>query len=214
MKPLAVFYHCKLSGEGIPSPDFAESIMCSQMYALNQSGLSEAASEIHIGVNGDDCDAMTACSLAPSKSVVHAHGKQSRTEIPTQKILRSWLPGHEDWYVLYHHIKGVTHPGDVNYQRWRENMEKVCVWGWRDCISNLDSGFDAAGAHWLTPEKYPSTVNSPFFGGTFWWTTVRYLMQLPDLMEPTWQNRFDAEGWIGKRRPYPRVMDYLPCWPI
>ena len=210
---LACFYHCKLSGEGIPSEDLALNIMCRQMHALKESGLAEAASEIHIGVNGDDSDGLTACSLAPDKSILHVHGKNARTEIPTLEVIRSWLPSHPDWAVLYHHTKGVTHPGEVAYDLWRWRMEQTCVVNWRQCVSDLGNGFDAAGCHWLTPEQFPGAVTSPFFGGTFWWARASYLLQLPPLPAPTWQNRFEAESWIGRRRPYPRVRDYLPGWP-
>ena len=210
---LAIWYHCKISGEGVPSEDFAVNIVAQQMYALRQSGLSAAASEFHIGVNGTDSDALTVCSLAPGAPILHVHGPSARTEIPTQNILRAWLPGHEDWFVLYHHSKGITHPGHAAFDRWRERMELVCVWNWQNCVRELSSGFDAAGAHWLTPEQFPGMVSSPFFGGTFWWATAKYLLQLPPLPPPTWENRYHAEGWIGTRRPYPRIMNYLPGWP-
>lgn len=212
---IAVFYHCILSGGTIPiDTSYACALMADQMDALKESGLLAACDDFFIGINGGGEDVQIAKMIAPAKAKLLAHGPNTTTEIPTMKCLQGWALQNPDCRFMYHHIKGVTHPGDANYQRWRENMEKVCVWGWRNCIENLDSGFDAAGAHWLTPEKYPSIVQSPFFGGTFWWATARYLMQLPDLPEPTWQNRFEAEGWIGKRRPYPRVIDYSPYWPI
>lgn len=213
MKSLAVFYHCKISGEGISDPHHAENVLVEQMEALKYSGLAQAASMIQIGVNGTDVDALMVSSVVPPTSGITMHGPHVKSEIPTQQLIEKWLPGHEDWYVLYHHTKGVTHPGHVAYDVWRRRMESACVWNWRECISALDSGFDAAGCHWLTPERFPGAVTSPFFGGTFWWATARYLMQLPKLPAPSWENRFEAESWIGRRRPYPVVMDYFPGWP-
>lgn len=213
MKPIAVFYHCKLTGEGIPDEMFAIGLMLHQMTVLKDVGLVESASEIHIGVNGGEGDALLASSIAPDKSVMHTYGHDARSEIPTMNLIRSWLPSHPDWYVLYHHIKGVTHPGHDAYNAWRSRMENGCVVNWRQCIADLDRGCDAVGCHWLTPEQFPGTITSPFFGGTFWWATAGYLMQLPPLPPSNWQNRFEAEMWIGRRRPYPRIADYHPGFP-
>lgn len=211
MKPLSVWYHCKISGEGIPDPEYAMLVLASQMDALKQSGLADAASEIHVGVNGPDSDALLAAAFSPEKAQLHIHGPEARTEIPTMEALRKTLrPG---WYYLYHHTKGVTHPHQLPYEVWRGRMQTACVENWRYCIGDLDRGLDAVGCHWLTPERYPSAVTSPFFGGTFWWARSEYLMQLPVLPAATWANRFEAESWIGRRRPYPRIQDYYPGWP-
>lgn len=213
MKPLAVFYHCKLSGEGVPSEDFALRVMCSQMDALKRSGLADAASEIHIGVNGGDGDGLTASSMAPNKAQLHIHGKEARTEIPTLNLISSWLKGHEDWYVLYHHTKGITHVGESPYEVWRWCMERGVVWGWKNCVEKMDSGYDSCGCHWLTPERFGAAITSPFWGGTFWWAKPGYLMTLPPLPPPTWENRYEAESWIGRGKRRPKVFDYHPEWP-
>lgn len=210
---LAVFYHCKLSGEGIPDNDAAIVLLCHQMHALKASGLAVQAQEIHLGINGTDGDALLAGCFSPPRSVLHVHGSGARTEIPTLNLLREWLPSHPDWHALYHHAKGVTHPRDEFYARWRQRMENACVWNWQRCVTDLEKGYEAVGCHWLTPQQFPGTVTSPFFGGTFWWARSEYLAQLPPLPEPTWANRYEAESWIGRRRPYPRVMDYYPGWP-
>lgn len=211
--PIAVFYHAKIAGEGIPNEDHALFVLASQLNALKQSGLSDSAAELHIGVNGNDSQALLIGALAPPKSKFCVHGAGARTEIPTLNLIRQWLPDHPGWHVLYHHTKGVTHPGNEGYEKWRFRMENACVWNWKRCVSDLQRGRDAVGCHWLTPERYPGTVTSPFFGGTFWWSTSSYLSQLPALPPPTWENRFEAESWIGRRRPYPKVMDYYPGWP-
>lgn len=210
---IAVFYHCKISGEGVPSEDFATEVMMMQMQALKASGLETAASEIHIGVNGGPGDALTVSCFCSPKAQFHVHGPQARSEIPTQKVMEAWLPGHPGWYVLYHHTKGITHPNHPAYDAWRNRMGQECVMNWRRCLDDLRKGADAVGCHWLTPEKYPGAVSSPFFGGTFWWAKSDYLLQLPKLPEATWENRYEAESWIGRRRPYPKVVDYIPCWP-
>jgi hypothetical protein len=213
MKSIAIFYHCKLTGEGIPDEMFALGLMLHQMTVLKEVGLAEAAQEIHVGVNGGDGDSLTAASIAPDKAILHVHGPDARSEIPTMNVIERWILSHPEWYVLYHHTKGVTHPGNIAYDAWRDRMEVGCVRNWRQCIKDLDAGCDAVGCHWLTPEQFPGTITSPFFGGTFWWATTEYLRQLPPLPPSSWQNRYEAESWIGRRRPYPRVADYHPGFP-
>lgn len=215
MKPIAVWYHCIVSGGTIPiSTPFACKLLKGQMEALSRSGLLESADEFHIGINGDNDDMNVVRMFVPcAKCDMFSNGVGSTTEIPTFVALKKWLSTHKDWYVFYHHMKGVTHNGNIFYDKWRMRMEKACVWNWKQCVSDLDSGFDAVGCHWLTPEEYPAGVKSPFFGGTFWWATAEYLLELPDLPAATWQNRFEAESWIGRRRPYPSIKDYYPGWP-
>lgn len=214
MKKMAVFYHCLFSGGSRPIlTDFACSIMREQMQALKQSGLLDALDELYIGVNGAEEDGQISRLFAPAKARITVHGARATTEIPTLNLLRKWLPGHEDWYVLYHHMKGVTHPGHIAYDHWRKRMERAVIWGWRSCIADMDGGIESCGAHWLTPEQFPAIVSSPFWGGTFWWATAKFLLTLPPLPAATWANRFEAESWIGRGARRPSVRDYFPGWP-
>ena len=207
---LAIFYHCLLSGPRLPSEDFALAILAEQMHALKESGLFDAAQQRCFCVNGGDGDFLTLGSLAPAPGNIVAH-HDGQSEIPTMNLLRQNLkPG---WFVMYHQMKGVTHPGEVSYENWRRRMEHACVWNWQRCVADLERGYDAVGCHWLTPERFPGAVTSPFFGGTYWWARSEYLMQLPPLPADTHANRYEAESWIGRRRPYPRVQDYIPGWP-
>ena len=213
MKPIAIFYHCKIAGDGIPDADFACLVMAEQMHALAESGLAEAATEIHVGVNGDDAQALLALALEPAKSMLHGHGAGARSELPTLAVLRRWLkPG---WLVFYHHTKAVTHPGEKLYENWRNCMERACVWNWRDCVRNLETHYQSVGAHWLTPEVYGSSVKSPFWGGNFWWARSEYLLTLPALKEQAdcREDFYLAENWIGSGPKRPLVLDYAPHWP-
>lgn len=211
---IAVFYHCKICGWGIPDSDFAVRLVASQMDALNKSGLADAADEIHVGINGGTYPAATLRNLAPKKAFLHVHGDDATSEIPTLRVLQDeWLRGKQGWYVLYHHSKSVTHPNHALYENWKNRMQGVCVMRWRECVADLDAGYEAVGCHWLTGQQYPGVICIPFFGGTFWWATANYLMQLPTLPPATWGGRGEAECWIGRRRPYPKVKDYIPGWP-
>ena len=213
MRPAAAFYHCKLSGEGIPDPEYAEAVMMQQMIAVRSSGLGQHCREFHAGVNGTPADALLVCAFCPSQTAVHLHGPGARSEIPTMRLIQEWVPDHPGWDVLYFHTKGVTHPREPLYENWRNRMAHYCVDQWRDCVRDLDCGHDAVGCHWLTPAAFPGAVTSPFFGGTFWWARSEYLAQLPPLPPATWENRYEAESWIGRRRPYPTIRDYHPGWP-
>ena len=215
MSPIAVFYHCKLAGEGIPEEDYALSIMAEQMAALKESGLAEAASEIHIGVNGDDGQGLLAAVLGPEKAVVHAHGQHARTELPTFAVLRRWLPGHRDWLVFYHHSKGVTQAAggrdDGEKTTHRRSMETACVWNWRQCVKDLERGFQAVGINWVDPISRP-VLPGRFYAGNFWWAAADYLLSLPPLPDKAKAyelfERCKPEMWIGSARMRSFTLDY------
>lgn len=210
-----IWYHCILSGGTRPiNTSVACAILQEQMVALDQSGLLDEADEFHVGINGDEEDVQMARLFIPCPDVqFHVWGKSATTEIPTIARLREWLPGHENWKVLYHHIKGVTQPHNALYHAWRRCMERAVVWGWQNCFLELNRGKESCGAHWMTPEAFPGNVKSAYWGGTFWWATGKFLLTLPQLPPPTWANRFEAENWIGRGPRRPRVKDYHPGWP-
>lgn len=212
ISPICIFYHCIISGgERVIDADYALNLVSSQMSALKRSGLADVASAIYVCINGGESDAAAVAMMCPDKTNIISHGPASRTEIPTLSILREWVHNHQDWYVLYHHTKGVSTPNQAD--GWRRRMENYCVWGWSRCVQALDQGSEVCGCHWLTPEQHPGHITSPFHGGNFWWSKGSYLVTLPPLPEPTWQNRYEAETWIGKGPQRPRVTDLCPGWP-
>jgi hypothetical protein len=211
---IAIFWHAIFSGGSRPiDTGYACGIMSDQMKSIRDSGLLAAAEEMTIGVNGGQEDVAIARLFAPPNAKIVPHGIGTTTEIPTMNLIRQWLPKHKDWKVLYGHFKGVSHPFLPSDMAWRERMEQACVWGWRNCVQELENGTDACGCHWLTPEKCPGQVAGPFFGGTFWWSTAKYLLTLPPLPAATWDNRYEAERWIGRGPRRPKVLDLYPGWP-
>lgn len=207
---IAVWYHCILSGGSVPiDTEFACRILNSQMRALKDSGLLAKADEFHVGVNGGHDDADIIRLLSPcSKVDIREHGIKSTTEIPTLKWLQDWLPAHRDWFVLYHHIKGITQPNDEFHQRHRHVMECAVVANWRICVKDLERGYDAVGVNLVHPIKRP-VLPGRFFAGNFWWARVDYLLKLPPLPKTcSWANRCMAEGWIGSGPGGPKFMDY------
>lgn len=215
MKPIAVFYHCKIQGSGIPDPEFAQGILYEQMRALHDSGLADAADEIHIGVNGGEEQRDLVSAIVPAKAKIHIHGHRAFTELPTLAVLRRWIKTNFNWLVFYHHSKGVTQleQGQFNIEgkaNHRRVMEKACVWDWKKCVADLEKGYDAVGINLVDPQKRP-VMPGRFFAGNFWWATANYLLTLPRIPDNatayTIGERLMAEQWIGRRRN-PRMMDY------
>lgn len=215
MNSIGIFYHTILSGGSVPiDTEIACRLLHDQMCVLKDSGLLAEADQFHVGINGNEEDAQVIRLLSPCDRVeIRAHGAHATSEIPTLKWLQEWLPAHQDWFVLYFHMKGVTHPTEPFYTAWRKRMENAVIRNWPQCVADLQNGAEAVGCHWLTPEQFPNLVKSPFFGGTFFWSTAKFLSTLPPLPEATWQNRFTAENWIGSGPRRPKVMDYCPGWP-
>lgn len=211
---LAVWYHCALRGHGI-NEDHAIAVLHEQMNSLRLSGVMDSATEIHVGVNGNDSDSLTVCAFLPERSIrVHVHTNDvGQSELTTLARLQKWLePG---WFVCYHHIKGVSYPGNPVWERWRRCMERVCIRDWEACVDALDRGCDVAGAHWLTHEKYTMVPPSQrYFGGNFWWARSEYLLSLPPVAKDSRENRYEAEVWIGSGKKKPIVMDFAPHFPM
>lgn len=107
--------------------------------------------------------------------------------------------------VLYAHTKGAGFPLEVS-DAWRACMTRQVVGKWRTNLQALAS-HDIVGAHWLTPEEW-FEVESPFFGGNYWWATAAHLRSLPPL---EMRDRFSAERWIGTMPA--RVLNLVAGWP-
>ena len=214
MTPVAIFYHTLFNGVHRPiNSAFVVHLMNEQMRTIESVGLVDYAKEMWVGVNGDDDDAALAKALAPEKARVVAHGAGTTTEITTLRLLRTWALSNPNWAVLYFHSKGCSHPENPNTE-WRLNMEKHALHNWRMCVFSLDSGHEAVGCYWLTPEAHPGLVQKhPFYGGNMWWSTSNYIARLPNLPEPTFENRYEAESWIGMGKPRPRIVNLIQGWP-
>lgn len=202
---IAIWYHCKLSGGGIPDSDAAAEIAAEQMNALENSGLRQAASEIHLGINGNDGDALLVSALAPPGAQLHIHGRDDRWEHPTLSAMQKWIePG---WAVFYHHSKGVTQPKDAFHHLHRRTMEHYLVWNWRRCVHDLARGYDAVGIN-LVDEILRPVLPGRFFAGNFWWARSDWLLKLEPI-DPNDRNRLSAEWWVCNRKGQrPWAVDY------
>lgn len=219
---IAIFFHGLFALE---NPDNilgnAVSIVIDQMRQARESGLLESANEFHAGINGGFESAILASMIFPSTARIKLHGLQCRNECRTILMLEKWLTGHEDWYVLYFHSKGATHPeGDSQTAAWRGCMMRNAVINWRTCVGDLDAGFDSVGSHWMTGEQTPP--GQSIWAGNFWWAKASFLATLPSIMLrdriklsgiDSIESRFEAEVWIGNGPRLPKIKDYHgPGW--
>lgn len=220
MKPIAIFYHC-LFYHGNP-PSFRENafkIIRSQMEALWDSGLWEAATEIVVGINGSDESKKVVDSIIPPKAKRIFHGLESKAENLTIVELEKWIPGHPDWHVLYFHSKGATHNGIDDYSRfsnsWRECMMNDLVVNWKTCVADLNAGAESVGCHFM---RGMADGTQNIWAGNFWWATSNFLATVPSIFLreriktsgiSAAESRYEAEVWIGNGR-LPIVKEYRP----
>lgn len=218
---IAIFYH-SLFVLGDPPAVLPNSlgVVREQMKILGQVGLLDECKTMMCGINGGDESRETAETFLPLGAVKIFHGHRFRNECGTIRMIEEWLPGHEDWYVLYFHAKGATHPANHELSvRWRSCMTKHVILNWRRCVQDLDAGYESAGCHWMCPPATPPTQY--IWAGNFWWAKASFLKTLPSIMERdriklsglhSLESRYEAEVWIGNGKRQPKIKDYHSGW--
>lgn len=223
MRPIAIFYHCLFyldrADNLLPN---ALAVVAEHVNQFRQSGLSEAAAQFHVGVNGGQESEAIARALFPKTASITFHGLGCHTENRTILELEQWLGRHSDWYVLYAHAKGATHePGHALSTGWRRCMSKHAILNWRRCVLDLDAGYEAVGSHWLVPPLTP--IGQYIFAGNFWWAKAAFLATIPSILGrerikisglDALESRYEAEVKIGNGPRRPIIRDYHPnCHP-
>ncbi len=218
---LAIFYHALFYlGDPPELRPMAVGIVMEQMEQLKQSGLLDACDEMIVGVNGGVESEVPALMTLPAKAKVVYHGLASRAENLTIVALHEWCKTHLGWAVLYFHAKGCTHPADSDYGKnvsgpWRRAMMDDLVGGWRNCMADMEAGYDVACSHWLWGMA-DGTQHIPC--GNFAWVRSSFAASLPDmhLRERIKQSgignvesRYEAEVFWGNGRK-PTVKQYRP----
>ena len=220
MKPIAIFYH-GLFIMGQP-PHFLPSatpIICKQMSQLTTSGLLEAASEFHVGINGGPESKSFVNNYIPKKAGVIYHGLSSRAENLTIVGLENWVKSHPGWNVLYFHSKGASHPLTSDYGKssglWRDGMMEDLVMNWRQCVADLET-HDIVASHWMWELGHDKSQHIPC--GNFLWLSSDFAAKLPSiyLRERIKQDgiaalssRYEAEVYWGNG-PKPIVKQFRP----
>lgn len=225
MKPIAIFYH-GLFFIGDPPKHLpnAGCIVANQITQMIDSGLWDAAEEIHVGINGGKESEPVATAIIPAKARVKFHGLDSHAENLTIVMLHEWAKNHPGWDVLYLHSKGATHDPNSDYGSrisapWREAMMQELVVNWRRCVSDLETN-DIACMVWLWAQGWDHSQHIP--AGNFLWTTSDFVAKLPSiyLRERIKQDgigavtsRFEAEVFWGNG-PRPAVKAYRDRLPF
>jgi hypothetical protein len=220
MKPIAIWYHCLYVLGDPPKPIAAASwIVAEQMAQIAESGLLDAAAEMHVGINGsDDDESYPLATRIPSKAQVTYHGLQSRSENLSIVMLHEWAKTHPDWFVFYCHSKAATHQIGTPYfnsaSAWRRGMMEDLVLNWRQCVLDLET-HDIACSHWGW-NLADGTQHIPM--GNFLWATSNFIAQLPSMFLrdrikqdgiAALSSRYEAEVFWGNG-PRPNVKQYHP----
>ena len=221
--PIIIFHH-GLFTLGDP-PEIltpAISIAYEQMIVFKDSGLLDAASELHVGINGSREDSeVYVKSIMPDNAQVVYHGAGCRTELRTILMIEKRVKSlKEEAHILYVHQKGSTHPPDDPLRTdWRECFMLHLVFNWRVCVFDLQNGCEAVGCHWMTPPQTPPTQY--IFAGNMWWARASFLATLPSVMErsrikesgiDSLESRYEAEVYLCNGPRLPVVKDYCPGW--
>ena len=221
MSAIAIFFHCVFVKDalGLPYPN-ALPVVMEQMAKLDTSGLLEAASEFHVGINGGQESLNMARVLFDPKARLTFHGPQCHTELRTLLMLEEWLPRHPDWLVLWWHSKGATKPLHDGFSEiWRRCMERTVIHNWGQCVADLEGDYDVVGCHYMSFPKTPE--GQRILAGNFYWSRASYLLTLPSVLKrerikisglDSADSRYEAETWVGNGPRAPRVKDYHANW--
>lgn len=179
----AIFYHCVFAGGNpvsmLPS---ASEIITEQMQALESSGLLSSCDEFYVGINGGGESTAISELVFPPKAIKKFHGTQCKNELRTILMLEEWVKTHSGWNVLYFHSKGATTiPGShksANSNEWRATMMRDLVEGWRQCVTELDAGYDIVCSTWKW-NMCDGTQHIP--SGNFLWIKSDFAAKLPSI---------------------------------
>ena len=220
MKPIAIFFHgLFFMGEPPVHLPNAGCIIANQIVQMIDSGLWDAAEQIHFGINGGVESQTVAKVIIPAKAGIVYHGLASKAENPTIIMIEAWAKTHPGWNVLYIHAKGATHAprsayGETVSKPWREGMMKDLVVNWRTCVADLDAGNDVVCSHFMWEQGWDKSQHIP--AGNFLWTTSDFVAKLPSLYLRdrikqdgigAASSRFEAEVFWGNG-PRPKVKMY------
>ena len=227
MTDISVFYNCcDLRGH--------RNLSVSQMIRLCQSDLMTQAKNVYVMLNGDLTEFLDLATLLennPNVRIVHTNPDASLMEWPGLTHLKNYCDAAaDDEYVMYFHIKGVTHLTNTAIHDWRRYLEYWNIDRWQDCVAKLDQGFETVGTNF---------INEPFLGidrqirnwnhysGNFWWARSSYIKRLKPLPHPNsyilgtpseltgysidkTNYRFDHEAWIASGKPNFCEIDRTP----
>lgn len=221
MKPIAIFFHGLffLGDRHLPQ---AGCIISDQITQMVDSGLWDAAQEIHFGINGGTESEGIAKAIIPAKAQVVFHGLQNRNENLTVIMACEFAKTHPGWNILYVHAKGASHDpnsGDGKFRTlWREGMMQDLVINWRDRVTDLET-HNIVCSSWMW-NMADGTQHIP--AGNFLWVTSEFAAQLPSIYLRdrikvsgimSHESRYEAEVfWGNGLRPIVKSLRHK-MWP-
>lgn len=219
MTDISVFYNCcDLPGH--------RNLSLNQMIRFSQSELSTQAKNVYVMLNGNLTEFLDLARLLENNSnvrIVHTNPDATLMEWPGLMHLKHYCDAvATEEYVMYFHIKGVTHLANPGIQDWRKYLEYWNIDRWQDCVALLDQGHDTVGTNFINEpflgaDRLPRNWNH--YSGNFWWARSSYIKRLQPLPHPHSyvagtasqltgypidQNnyyRFDHEAWIASGNP-------------
>lgn len=220
MTDLVVFYNvCDLPN--------SRALMLMQMSRFLRSELSKQAKLVYVMMNGDLTKFLDLAALLdkqPNVRMVHIDETCEKHEYPGLAFLKEYCDcTTSEQYIMYWHIKGVSHINNAGVQDWREYLEYWNIDCYKECVRLLDEGHDTCGTNWINQPFLGidrAIRNWPHYSGNFWWARTSYIKRLDRLPLPSnyangtrsrftnyivtdknkyW--RFDHEAWIGSGNP-------------
>jgi len=123
-------------------------------------------------------------------------------EIYTLSKVYNFAFYHRSAYILYIHLKGVTHYGQPTYPGrvdWRRYMSRYLISHWRSATGYLKR-YDAVGVEWKEDGKEEWSHIPQHYAGNFWWTTSNHIQTLRDPVKLDLRRLNDPETWIATNR--------------
>ena len=166
MNKIAVFMHVALMDN---YKEINEEIW-SQMI---KSGLLDAIDKLYITIVGDgDFDMPT--KIWNKAKILSRENDIERFEFPCIEAITDFARENKDFIIMKCHNSGTSHNADsIKYPNWRRLQIHTMINRWKECLSALKSSeINAVG---IETQKDPMT----HFSGNWWWTTSKYVNELP-----------------------------------
>lgn len=197
--------------------------MTEHIAALRHSGLINNLKTFQVGLVGPEDTRNAVREYLDSEGIEYIVCAEADDgwEQETQDALHDFAQ-ENDGYIYYAHTKNAV-AINAHHIIWRLSMTYHTAIIWEDVIKKLDEGFSAVGSHYINGATHPDDSNIKrdhgFFGGTFWWTHLKYIKQFPN--KPKRLNRYEAEVWIWLLKDVVesngeefRIYDYVPTHPV
>lgn len=201
MDKIAIFYH-------IYQINHWENLFEQQIISMQQSGVYDAASHIHFGINGN---LPLPYNLIKVKSI--KRNSNVNSEADTLADLHKFCVKNSGYKVLYIHTKGVSYPKDHPGQTsWLTYLDYFNVKRWVECVKLLNN-FDCVGTDWTTKHPDENIDVPPHYSGNIWWANADYISKLDykylyrissddeDSRKIKIEERHSPEFWIGTSNP-------------